>query len=83
MDGYKRQDIEAKRNIHKEKYVDVDWSSNRINKNEYCPLCGCKYYVVLEENNDIRCNITIDRLDNDKSHEKENRHGGLITVTVN
>ena len=81
IDGYKRQDIEAKRTIDKEKYVDVDWFCHQVLNNERCTLCNCKYYIVTDERNQIMCNISIDRLDNDISHHKDNCH--LLCVECN
>ena len=68
----KKQDYDAKRNICHEKYIDVDWLSNKIDKNEYCPLCHSKYYITLDEENNVRCNISVDRVNCEISHEKEN-----------
>ena len=81
IDNYTRQDIEAKRNVSNEKYIDLDWLSNQIDKNIYCPLCHCKYYIALDEENNIRCNISVDRLENETSHEKENCH--LLCIECN
>jgi hypothetical protein len=81
IDGYKRQDIEAKRKIDKEHFVDVDWFNNQISRCDHCPLCNCNFYIVTDERNDIRCNISIDRLCNDVSHHKDNCH--LLCVECN
>ena len=81
IDNYKKQDIEAKRNICQEKYINVDWLFNKIEKNEYCPLCHCKYYIALDEENNVRCNISVDRLDSEISHEKKNCH--LLCIDCN
>ena len=81
IDGYKRQDMDAKRKISKESYVDVEWFMDQINKHEICSLCNSKYYIVLDDNNDIRCNISIDRICNEISHEKENSH--LLCIECN
>ena len=63
--------MDAKRSIGKEKYV--NWVLERINDNDRCVMmCGTPYYTVLDNSNDVRCNITIDRLENETEHQKEN-----------
>ena len=81
IENYKKQDIDAKRNICVENYIDVNWLMNEIGKHDYCSLCNCQYYMVRDSNNDIRCNISVDRLDNDMDHTKENCH--LLCVECN
>ena len=81
IDNYKKQDYDAKRNICQEKYIDVDWLSNKINNNEYCPLCHCKYYTSLDEENNVRCNISVDRINCELPHEKQNCH--LLCIECN
>ena len=54
IENYKKQDLEAKRNIVKDKYIDVDWLLHQIDNNHYCTLCNCKYYLVRDNNNDVR-----------------------------
>ena len=72
IDFYKRQDMDAKRNIKKETYIDVDWFVNEINCVDRCSLCNTQFYTVLDERNDVMCNISVDRLNNDICHEKDN-----------
>ena len=81
IENYKKQDIDAKRNINVENYIDVNWLMNEIGKHDYCSLCNCQYYMVRDGNNDIRCNISVDRIDCEISHEKENCH--LLCVECN
>ena len=81
IENYKRQDLDAKRKINRDKYVDIEWFTKEINGNEVCPLCNSKYYIVLDDNNDVRCNISIDRLDNTIPHIKENCH--LLCIECN
>ncbi len=72
IDGYKRQDMDAKRTINKEDFIDVTWFCKQVLSHDRCPLCNCKYYIVTDERNDIKCNISVDRLDNEIFHSKEN-----------
>ena len=81
IDGYKRQDLDAKRTICNEMYIDVEWFSDQIFTHQNCTLCNAKYYYVLDENNDIKCNISVDRLNNDIGHEKQNCH--LLCIECN
>ena len=72
IDNYKKQDNDAKRSICQEKYIDVEWLFNKIEKNRHCQLCQCKYYITLDEENKVRCNISVDRLKCDLPHERKN-----------
>ena len=81
IDFYKRQDMDAKRDILKDKYIDVAWFADAISQVDRCSLCGCKYYMVLDESNNIFCNISVDRLDNNGYHSKDNCH--LLCIECN
>ncbi len=81
IEGYKKQDMEAKRTIDKEKYIDDDWLFKQIEKNKNCPLCHSNYYIALDDENNVRCNISVDRLNNDLEHTKENCN--LLCVECN
>ena len=72
IENYKKQDIEGKRDIDKKDYINTQWFYNEIDKNKQCSLCNVEYYTVLDENNNVCCNITADRIDNDVCHSKEN-----------
>ena len=72
IDFYKKQDIDAKRSINKETYIDVEWFTDQINCHERCSLCNVNYYMVLDESNNVFCNISVDRVDNDGFHSKDN-----------
>ena len=73
--------IDAKRDILKDKYIDVAWFADAISQVDRCSLCGCKYYMVLDESNNIFCNISVDRLDNSGFHSKDNCH--LLCIECN
>ena len=78
---YKVQDLDAKRDISREQYIDVPWFSESINNADRCSLCGTSYYMVLDESNNIMCNISVDRLCNELSHHKDNCH--LLCIECN
>ena len=69
---YKKQDMDAKRTINKDKHIDVEWFVDQINWHERCSMCNTNYYMVLDESNNIMCNISVERVCNDLCHEKEN-----------
>ena len=58
INGYKKQDIKTKREIDKDKFIDLNWLCDQVSKHDRCPLCNYKYYYVIDENNDIRCGRT-------------------------
>ena len=59
--GYKEQDRQAKREMNKEHYVNVDWLIECVNK--YCISCGNHLYIDFQDGNTIS-NITADRINN-------------------
>ena len=73
--------MDAKRSINKEKDIDLSWFHDQVRNSDRCSLCGYKYYYVLDERNDIRCNLSVDRLDNTIGHEKDNCH--LLCIECN
>ena len=78
---YKIQDMDAKRDITRDLYIDVSWFTEAINNTDRCSLCNCSYYMVLDENNTIMCNISVDRIQNESPHHKENCH--LLCIECN
>ena len=74
IEHYKVQDTRAGRVWNEDNYVDLDWILQewRNNENKCCPMCGDPFEKYFDENNIIRTNITIDRQDNSKCHEKDN-----------
>ena len=78
---YKIHDMDAKREFIKEYYIGVPWFTEAINNTDRCPLCGSSFYMVLDGDNNVMCNITCDRLDSNISHHKDNCH--LMCQTCN
>ena len=73
--------MDAMREFIKEYYIDVPWFMEAINNTDRCPLCGSSFYMVLDGDNTVMCNITCDRLDSNISHHKDNCH--LMCQTCN
>ena len=71
---YKIQDMDAKRDFIKESYIDVPWFTEAISNTDRCSLCGNSFYMVLDGDNNVMCNITCDRLDSNISHHQDNCH---------
>ena len=40
IDGYKRQDMDAKRQINKDKCIDLSWLCEQVRNNNNCSPCG-------------------------------------------
>jgi hypothetical protein len=67
--GYASQDREAKREIDKNNYVNVEWLMEAANKR--CKSCRCDFYVNFDVGN-TTTKITAQRLDNSKDHNLDN-----------
>ncbi len=73
VDSYKQQDIKAKRTIIKEEFVDEPWISTELEKVKYnCIFCKKHLELYIDENSNVKSNVTVDRKDNSKSHHKAN-----------
>ena len=72
INNYIRQDKEAKREIDMTKYININWMYEQTIKYKQCSLCNVDYYMVLDKNNEIFCNMSVDRIDNNISHYKDN-----------
>lgn len=73
VDGYKSQDTKAKRQIIKEDFVDEPWINEELEKVKYsCIFCKKHLELYIDENSNVKSNITVDRKDNSKSHLKSN-----------
>ena len=69
IQGYKRQDRDANREIDDDKYIDITWLRDRMNK--CCNNCG-EEFLIEKEKGIISSNLTAQRLDNTRGHEKNN-----------
>ena len=72
INGYKQQDIKAKRRIDDGSYVNLEWARMQyIEQKHVCMFCKCPFEMDIENGNVIS-NLTIDRLDSNKSHYTNN-----------
>jgi hypothetical protein len=76
IEGYKRQDRIANRNIINNKYIDCEWIEEKLGDiidchDKKCSSCHKKYYIILNQGI-VYSNISVDRIDNKQSHHKDN-----------
>ena len=69
VEGYKRQDRKAKRNISEEDYIDVKWCVRHFK--ECCGRCGVKFDFD-RKGGKLTSNFTAQRLDNETEHTEDN-----------
>lgn len=68
IDSYKMQDRKANREYNINEYITVEWIHEKIDENLYCPFCKKHYELFINEESNVRSNITVDRIDNNKAH---------------
>jgi len=76
INGYKQQDIKAGRMTKDEKkddYIDIEWIFKKYHKCKTCPSCGEAFYYENSKTG-LNSNFTIDRINNDEPHTKQNCH---------
>jgi 5-methylcytosine-specific restriction endonuclease McrA len=67
------QDNKAKRSFDKDEFVDEPWINDEIEKCKYnCMFCKKHMELYIDENSNVKSNITVDRKDNSKAHIKSN-----------
>ena len=69
IEGYKRQDLKASRELNEDNYIDVDWCLDRLKGT--CQKCGVDFYIETK-NGLLSSNFTAQRQDNAFSHTKDN-----------
>ena len=69
IDGYKRQDLKASRELNEDNYIDVDWCLDRLKGT--CQKCGVDFYIE-PKNGLLSSNFSAQRQDNLHSHTKDN-----------
>ena len=69
IEGYKRQDLKASRELNEDNYIDVDWCLDRLKGT--CQKCGVDFYIETK-NGLLSSNFTAQRQDNVFSHTKDN-----------
>jgi len=74
VDGYKHQDKQAKREFKNEEFITAEWIKEQYSKLERkaCSCCQAPYEIVLDPNNVVRTNITVDRIDSNIAHVQTN-----------
>ena len=69
IEGYKKQDLKASRELNEDNYIDVDWCLDRLKGT--CQKCGVDFYIE-PKNGLLSSNFTAQRQDNAFSHTKDN-----------
>jgi hypothetical protein len=73
ISGYKQQDI-LKKNLDMEQFIDFDCVINKMMDCELkCRYCICEMSVLYDISREMR-QWSVDRIDNDKGHNKNNFH---------
>ena len=73
VENYKLQDAKAKREFENKDYINEDWIFNQIEKyGTYCKFCNINMSLYIDDENNVKSNITVDRIDNKLSHVKTN-----------
>ena len=66
--SYKSQDRKANRGYELEEFITAEWINEEIEKTMYCTFCKKHFELYLDEHNNVKSNITVDRIDNKKAH---------------
>lgn len=68
IEGYERQDKKAGREWKASEYITNVWISNVLKKHNKCGNCKKLYVIDIDDDNKVRSNITVDRINNDRPH---------------
>lgn len=71
IETYKIQDKKAKREYNINDYITLDWMVKTYHANRYCSTCQ-EPFMLGVANGTVETNLTVDRLNNEKSHTKDN-----------
>ena len=69
IDGYKKQDLKAGRELNENNYVDVNFCMERLKGT--CQKCGGDFHIEIKKGA-LSSNFTCQRIDNNFSHTKDN-----------
>ena len=69
IDGYKKQDLKAGRDLNEKNYVDVNFCMERLRGT--CQKCGGDFHIEIKKGA-LSSNFTCQRVDNEFSHTKDN-----------
>ena len=72
VEGYKAQDKKANREYDDEDYISAPWIKEQFLTCKACPTCRKLFERSLDAHNDVKTNITADRIDNKIAHVKNN-----------
>jgi hypothetical protein len=73
INSYKQQDI-LKKHLNTEKLIDFHFTMNKMIENELkCYYCNCEMVILYDNTRELK-QWTIDRIDNDIGHNKDNVH---------
>ena len=70
INGYEKQDQQAKRTYDKNNFVNIKWLMSCIN--QPCSNCNTDLYIDVNSNGYCQSNITADRIDNSNAHHLDN-----------
>ena len=69
IDGYKKQDLKAGRELNENNFVDVNFCMERLKGT--CQKCGGDFHIEIKKGA-LSSNFTCQRVDNNFSHTKDN-----------
>ena len=69
IEGYKKQDLKAGRELNEDNYINVDWCMERLRGT--CQKCGGDFHIEIKKGA-LSSNFTCQRVDNNFSHTKDN-----------
>ena len=69
IEGYKKQDMKAGRELNEDNYVDVNFCMERLKGT--CQKCGGDFHIEIKKGA-LSSNFTCQRVDNNFSHTKDN-----------
>jgi len=70
--GYKEQDKAKNRVFKDDEFVTSEWIKNKFDKCKTCQGCKKTMELYIDDNSNVKSNITVDRLDNKLAHIKGN-----------
>jgi hypothetical protein len=71
IQGYKNQDTKKHREITNQ-YIDTKWLWAQYRANDYCSHCYRDFEFDFDEDHNMTSNLSVDREDNSKPHDKSN-----------
>jgi hypothetical protein len=73
VQNYKKQDEKAKRDFKADDYIDENFIFHQQKKsNNKCSYCLKDLEIFIDNNNNVKSDLTIDRIDNGLAHIKSN-----------